>query len=133
METWENNALSAIFRVTLDSSRHQDHLGHRLYYLADLRLDLEEQNEPVRLRAPVLDHAILEAAPNLGKTTPLDYLLACWKRVSKQFKLLKSRPGHPKLAIIKEARRLCMSYCIFAVTMPNMFGYACVYNVGSFF
>ena len=29
----------------------------------------------------------------------------------------------PKSIIISEARRLCMSYCIFAFTMPDMFGY----------
>ncbi len=28
----------------------------------------------------------------------------------------------PKLAILRETKRLCMSYCIFAVTMPEMFG-----------
>jgi len=28
----------------------------------------------------------------------------------------------PKYDILKEARRLCMSYCIFAITMPDMFG-----------
>ncbi|KAL9116307.1 MAG: hypothetical protein Q9187_007169 [Circinaria calcarea] len=123
LEHWEDRTLSGIFRLTLDPDVKSDIHGHHLYYVRGVREDLEEQHEPVRLSTAVLDQAILEAASVLGKTTPLDYLLGCWKRVSKLFKTFKAgKSEDPKYAIVKEARRLCMSYCIFAITIPDMFG-----------
>ncbi|KAK4692897.1 ubiquitin conjugation factor E4 B, partial [Lecanoromycetidae sp. Uapishka_2] len=70
------------------------------------------------------DKALLEAASNpRAGTLPLDYLLSCWKRVTRHYKALrKGGEQDPKFNVIKEARRLCMSYCIFAFTMPDMFG-----------
>lgn len=83
----------------------------------------------MRLNTGVLDQALLEAASNIEKTdlarttTPLDYLLDCWKRVSRQHKALKKVGEQDyKFNIVNEARRLCMSYCIFSITMPDMFG-----------
>jgi ubiquitin conjugation factor E4 B len=95
-----------------------------MQFLKGTRDELEEQNEPLRLGTGLLDQALLEAASNQkGGTTPLEYLLSCWKRVSKQYKALRKGGEHdPKSNVIKEARRLCMSYCIFAITMPDMFG-----------
>ena len=123
LESWEHKTLSGIFRVSLDASTISDVHGHNLHYVGSVRDDLEEQNEPVRLSVAVLDQAILEATSNLGRTTPLDYLLACWKRVSRTIKTFKAgKATDPKYAVVKEARRLCMSYCIFAITMPEMFG-----------
>ena len=123
LESWEDRTLGAIFRLTLDDNTRQDVHGHNLQYVGSVKEDLEEQGEPIRFSTAVLDQAILDAASSLGKTTPLDYLLACWKRVSRQFRGFKAgRSEDPKFAIIKEARRLCMSYCMFAVTMPDMFG-----------
>ena len=116
--------MSAIYRLTLDVNVKQDAHGHKLYYVGGVRDEIAEQNEDIRLSTTVLDQAILEAASGLGKTSPLDYLLGCWKRVSRQYKSFRTTTSEdPKFAIIKEARRLCMSYCIFAVTMPEMFGH----------
>ena len=123
LEVWEDRTLRAIFRLTLDSDVTQDSFGHTLHYVASVHDDLKEQSESIMMAMPVLDQAILEAASNLGRATPLEYLLACWKRVMRQFKQLKSgKSEDPKYVIVKEARRLCMSYCIFAITMPEMFG-----------
>ena len=123
LDAWEDRTLSGIFRLTLDEKRQQDHHGHSLYFLGGVRDDLQENNEPVRLTTGVLDQAILEAASNLDRTTPLDYLLACWKRITRLLKSYKPiQAGDPKQSILKEARRLCMSYCIFAITMLDMFG-----------
>ncbi len=123
LEAWEDRILGAIFRLTLKTDVTQDNHGHHLHYVGSVREDLEEQGARVRLSTAVLDQAILEAASNLGTTTPLDYLLACWKRVSRQYKGFKAGSTEdPKYTIVKESRRLCMSYCIFAVTMPDMFG-----------
>lgn len=124
LEQWEDRVLGDIFRISLNPEHKQDGHGHRLHYLAATQADLEEQNQATRLNTGVLDQAILEAASNLSSSTkPLDYLLGCWKRVSKQYKALrKSGDQDPKFSVAKEARRLCMSYCIFAITIPDMFG-----------
>ena len=124
LEQWEDRILGTIFRITLsEESRHDTH-GNPLHFLAGTRLDLEDSGQPVRLNVGILDQALLEAASNLKQgVTPLDFLLGCWKRVSRQYKpFKKTGEGDPKFVIIKEARRLCMSYCIFAITMPDMFG-----------
>lgn len=120
---WENKALSAIFRLTLDPNINRDGPGNHLHFVGSVRSELEDRNEAMTLSTAVLDQAILEAASKLEKISPLDYLLGCWKRVSRQHRALKGASAEdPKSGIIKEARRLCMSYCIFAVTMPEMFG-----------
>ena len=124
LEQWEDRILGTLFRISLwEEHRHDPH-GNNLQVLAGTRLDLEGSGSSVRLNVGILDQALLEAASNLNKgTSPLDYLLGCWKRVSKQYKALrKAGEEDPKFVIVKEARRLCMSYCIFAVTMPDMFG-----------
>lgn len=122
LEEWENKVLSGIFGVTFNPKTAHDSHGHSLHYIPGVKSDLEEQGEVVRLSTVVLDQAIVEVASNLGKLTPLDYLLGCWKRVSRQWRSFKGAGAeNAKYTIIKEARRLCMSYCIFAVTMPDMF------------
>ena len=125
LDQWEHRILCNIFRVTLRPESKQDSHGYPLNYLEGTRAELEESGQELRLSTSLLDQALLEAASNPGKqTTPLHYLLACWKRVSRQFKALKKYGDEdPKLRMVKEARRLCMSYCIFAITMPDMFKY----------
>jgi ubiquitin conjugation factor E4 B len=123
LEDWENRVLSGVFGITLNPKITQDGHGNALHYLAGVQSDLEEQGEVVRVSTGVLEQAIVEVASNLQKRTPLDYLLGCWKRVSRLFRSFKGAGAEDlKYRIIKEARRLCMSYCIFAVTMPDMFG-----------
>ncbi len=123
LQEWEDRVLGGIFRLTLTPNATEDSHGHHLEYVKGVREDLEEQGGPIRLSTGVLDQAILEAASKVGKNTPLDYLLECWKRVSRQFRSFRGKKVQdPKYEIVKEARRLCMSYCIFAVTMPDMFG-----------
>lgn len=124
LEQWEDRVLGNIFRITFREEHDHDAHGNHFQYLAGTRLDLEDSGQSVRLSVGILDQALLEAASNLKQgTTPLDFLLGCWKRVSRQYKpLKKAGEDDPKFVIIKEARRLCMSYCIFAITMPDMFG-----------
>ena len=124
LEQWEDRILGNLFRITLWEEHRLDAHGNHLQILAGTRLDLEDSGQPVRLNVGMLDQALLEAASNLKQgTMPLDFLLGCWKRVSRQYKALrKAGEEDPKFIIVKEARRLCMSYCIFAITMPDMFG-----------
>ena len=123
MEAWEHRTLSSIFRISLDPQELQDRQHHRLQYLGDLRKELEDDGAPIRFTTSILDQALQAAASNTQKITPLDYLLSCWKRVSHAYKPFRSTTVQdPKSDIIKESRRLCMSYCIFAITMPELFG-----------
>ncbi|KAL9590791.1 MAG: hypothetical protein Q9203_000429 [Teloschistes exilis] len=123
LKEWEDKILRSVFRLTLDPAARSDGHVHHVSFVEGVRTDLEDQGQPLRLGVAMLDQAILEAASNVRKTSPLEYLLACWKRVTRQFKLEKSSKGEEtRLDVLKEARRLCMSYCIFAFTLPEMFG-----------
>ncbi|KAF2127424.1 ubiquitin conjugation factor E4 [Dothidotthia symphoricarpi CBS 119687] len=121
LEAWEDRTISGIFRITLDETRTQDSNGHRLYFASGARGDLEDEGRAIRFTTDLLDSVILEAASSHSQGKALDYLLCCWKRVSKLFKNMTNK-NDPKHDIVKEARRLCFSYCIFAATMPDMFG-----------
>lgn len=120
LEESEDKILRGIFRLSLHPENRQDSHGHPLHYIGGVREELEEQGESIRLKTANLDQALLEAASNLERESPLDYLLCCWKRVSRQLRGLK--PEDTRYEVTKEARRLCMSYCIFAVSMPDIFG-----------
>ena len=122
LDIWEDRILASIFRLTLDSGKRQDASGHRLHYVEEVGRDLEEQHAPLLLSVTILDEAIREAASHLGKLKPLDYLLGCWKRVNRQLRSLKPGVDDQKRETVKEARRLCMSNCIFVVTVPELFG-----------
>lgn len=120
-EAWEDRTLSNIFRITLDEAHTQDAHGHKLYFASGAKSDLEDEGRPVRLSTDLLDSVILEAASSQTQSSALEYLMSCWKRVSKVLKNLTNKTG-PRFDVVKEARRLCFSYCIFAATMPDMFG-----------
>ncbi|KAI9734736.1 MAG: hypothetical protein M1818_006723 [Claussenomyces sp. TS43310] len=121
-EEFEDRSLANIFRVTLDENRQVDPSGHKLTYLSGLKQELEESGEPLRLTASTLDSAILEAASKVPHhKSILEYLLPCWKRTIRALKGLRGSSSS-KEGVLKEARRLCMSNCIFAVTVPELFG-----------
>lgn len=120
IESWEDRTLSGIFRITLNEEQKE---RGQVYYLPGVKSDLEDEGASLRISLAVLDQAILEAASRTRNGKPLEYLLGCWKRVSKLWRGMRSgSENDPKYHILKETRRLCMSYCIFAVTMPDMFG-----------
>ncbi|KAG8164062.1 hypothetical protein KVR01_005980 [Diaporthe batatas] len=123
IEDWSDKIIGQIFRVTLDESRQTDLHGRRLTFLPGLTSELQEQNPngPLRLLSENVEQAILEAASSYPQEKPLmDYMLACWKRVVQTKKSLRS-PTAEKEAVIQEVKRLCMSYAIFAVTLPDLF------------
>lgn len=115
--------LNHIFRVTVDESRLVDVHGHKLSLLPSLSEELKDQGAPLKLTADVLDSAILEACSAIPHNKSImDYLLPCFKRVVAAKKNMRvSTPQ--KDEVLAEARRLCMSYCIFALTMPDLFRY----------
>lgn len=124
IKDFEDKTLRAVFRVTLDESRRVDVQGQKLSYLVGLVQELQEQGQALRMNIDVLDQALLEAASNTDNGKPMEYLLPCWKRVTRLYKgFRKQNADDRKYVIVSEARRLCMSYCIFAATIPEMFGY----------
>ena len=123
LESWQDKILRQVFRVTLNPEETRDLHGHSLIYLASTRDDLAEQSAPLQLNIDVVEAAIAEAASQAPGGKTFKYLLACFKRVSRTTRQTKySSPEDPKHSILAETRRLCMSYCIFAITMPEMFG-----------
>ncbi|EED23803.1 ubiquitin fusion degradation protein UfdB, putative [Talaromyces stipitatus ATCC 10500] len=123
LETFEDRTLRALFNITLDENQQKNIHGNKLTFLPGVLGELKDEGSEIRLSTGVLDQAILEAASNTGRDTPLDYLLPCWKRVRRLIKgFRKSSDNDPRFAVISEAKRLCISYCVFAVTMPEMFG-----------
>ncbi|PBP19477.1 ubiquitin elongating factor core [Diplocarpon rosae] len=122
IEQWENRTLSGIFRVTLDPDHKADAPNHKLIFLPQLYQELKDEKVPVLLTKERLDSAILEAASTIPNNKPiLEYLLPCWKRVVKASKGLRGY-ADAKNAVVKEAKRLCMSNCIFAIEMPELYG-----------
>ncbi|KAI0901137.1 ubiquitin conjugation factor E4 [Annulohypoxylon nitens] len=121
LEDWTNRVLSDIFRVTLDETKTVDHRGFKSTYLPELKAELQESGDPVKLTVATIESALLEAVHHLPSTKPiLDYLLPCWKRVVRASKPPRPLPVE-KEAVVNEVKRLCMSNCIFALTMPEYF------------
>jgi ubiquitin conjugation factor E4 B len=122
IEAYENRTLGSIFRITLDPNQTVDSSNHKLIYLPNLRQELEDEQAPILLTKERLDSALLEAASAIPHSKgALDYLIPCWKRVMRTLKGLRGYASG-KDAILKEAKRLCMSNCVFAVEMPEFFG-----------
>jgi ubiquitin conjugation factor E4 B len=122
IDIYENRILSHIFRITLDPDQKVDASNHKLIFLPKLRQELVDDNEPIMLTKERLDSALLEAGSTIPNSKPiLDYLLPSWKRIMKAVKGLRGYTN-AKDAILKEAKRLCMSYCIFALEMPDLYG-----------
>lgn len=123
IEAFEDRTLGAAFRLTLKEDAQRDIFGQRIF-LSGLQSELQDEGKELRIQTATLDQALLEAASKAEKQRPLDYLLPCWKRITKLHKgFRRTRDDDPKFQVLCEARRLCMSYCIFAITMPEMFGY----------
>jgi ubiquitin conjugation factor E4 B len=121
IEQWENRTLSNIFRITLDSDKKLEG-SHRFIFLPNLKQELIDEEAPVLLTKERLDSALLEAASTVpSHKSILEYLLPCWKRVVKASKGVRGNAG-AKNAVLKEAKRLCMSNCIFALEMPELYG-----------
>ena len=123
IDSWTDKTITTIFQISLRPEQKTDTQGNRLILLPGARSELEDSDAPLRFNLDNLEQAILEAASNAPNGKPLVYLLGCWKRVMRLWRVMRGGDSsEPKLNILKEAKRLCMSYCIFAATMPEMFG-----------
>ncbi|KAK0704848.1 ubiquitin elongating factor core-domain-containing protein [Lasiosphaeris hirsuta] len=121
IDDYTDRILTTVFRATVDSSRDTDAMGNKLAFLPNLSQELADEGAPLKLSVDRLEETIMEAATAFPRDKPLfDYLLPSWKRVMRAIKVLK-RPAPQKEEILKEAKRLCFSNCIFALTMPELF------------
>ncbi|KAF7197645.1 Ubiquitin conjugation factor E4 [Pseudocercospora fuligena] len=120
-ETWQDRILRQIFRVTLKPEEVKDSHGNKLIFLESTKDDLEQSNQPALLNVDMGDGILTEAAGHAPNGKIFEYFLQTFKRASRAVRGSRD-PNDPKDAILKEAKRLSMSYCIFAVTMPEMFG-----------
>jgi ubiquitin conjugation factor E4 B len=118
IEDFEHQVLGVLFNITVKEGVETN--DHRIS-LPGLRSELQDEGKELRLHTGILDQAILEAASKAEKQRPLDYLLPCWSRIQERMK--KPDPDTRRWDVYCEAKRLCLSYCIFAITMPEMFGY----------
>jgi ubiquitin conjugation factor E4 B len=123
LEQWTDRTLRSIFRVTLREDQKTDAFNNRILYLTDLKQEKDEAGSASLLELANLDQAIIEAASQTRDKKPLGYLLTCWKRVMRLWRTARGgNSKDPKYQILREAKRLCLGYCIFAATMPDMFG-----------
>ena len=123
VQIWEDKTLSGIFKITIKDVGEHDTTDKSLNYLSGVATDVKGDGNSLLLTTGILDQAIVEAVSNFSEGEPFQYLLGCWKRVSRLMRGMKTPEGDdPRYGIVKEARRLCMSYCIFAVTMPEIYG-----------
>lgn len=96
--------------------------GQRLIFLPDLNEALNNSKEPLKFSVNSLDQAIIEAAGSIPQDKPLlTYLLPCWKRAVRAAATSKYTEG-PRLEVHDEAKRLCLSTCLFSLTMPELYG-----------
>lgn len=129
VDDWADKVLGHIFRVTVDDTQRADVHGHRLVFLPELSSEIQGQGSPLKLSIDVLESAILEASSALPHNKPImDYLLPCWKRIMQTKRNLRVTTPQ-KDEIVQEAKRLCMSYCIFALSVPELFRYGAVFLV----
>ncbi|WZH39337.1 ubiquitin elongating factor core-domain-containing protein [Fusarium acuminatum] len=120
--SYADRILSQIFRITVDPHKMINGHGQRLTFLPSLNEELNESGEPLKLSLNILDQALMEAATSYPQDKPLmSYFLPCWKRAIKASVQFKATEG-PKLEVHEEAKRLGMSGCLFALTMPDLYG-----------
>jgi ubiquitin conjugation factor E4 B len=119
---YADRVLSQIFRITVDPHNMINSHGQRLTFLPNLNEELNESGEPLKLSLNTLDQALMEAASSYPQEKPLmNYFLPCWKRAVKASIQHKATEG-TKFEVHEEAKRLCMSGCLFALTMPDLYG-----------
>lgn len=123
IDVFADRVLEHVFRVTVDPDRHVDVHGHRLTFLPGASAELQDAGQPLTLSAADLDSVLLEACTAWPHDKPLlSYLLPCWKRVIRALGAVKEAQQQKREVLI-EAKRLCMSNCLFALTLPDLFGY----------
>ncbi|KAK9437493.1 ubiquitin fusion degradation protein 2 [Metarhizium brunneum] len=100
-EDYAHRVLSQVFRVSVDPHHMATPQGQRLVFLPNLNQELNDSGDSLKLS--------------------IEYLLPCWKRAVRASSTAKNVSA-PRQEILDEAKRLCMSNCLFALTMPALYG-----------
>lgn len=127
-EDYAHRVLSQVFRVSVDPHFMANAQSQRLAFLPNLNQELNDSGDALKLSIGTLDQAIIEACTSWTPSKPLfEYLLPCWKRAVKAASTAKNTSA-ARHEILEEAKRLCMSNCLFALTMPALYGFVYDYT-----
>ncbi|KAL5615302.1 hypothetical protein BROUX41_005351 [Berkeleyomyces rouxiae] len=125
MEDYTDRILQTILQATVDPEKRtlKSNPNVKLIFLPNLSAELSSGDLPLKLNTIILDSAILEGANLFSKNKPLlQYLLPAWSR-AQTLKRTPTRDMTPeKMEVLEEAKRMCISNCMFALTMPMLFG-----------
>lgn len=93
-----------------------------MMFLPNLNQELNDTGDTLKFSVNSLDQAIMEAAGSVPQDKALlAYLLPCWRRAVRAASTSKWVEG-PRFEAHDEAKRLCMSTCLFALMMPDLYG-----------
>ncbi|KAF6805558.1 ubiquitin conjugation factor e4 [Colletotrichum sojae] len=121
-DDFADRTLAQIFRITVDPHRLTDSQGHKLTFLPDTNQELTDSDLPLKLTPTVLDSALLEALNAWPRDKHiLSFLLPCFKRILRLATFVRET-AKDKREVFEEAKRLCISNCMFALTLPDLFG-----------
>ncbi|KAF9871176.1 ubiquitin elongating factor core [Colletotrichum karsti] len=122
IDDFADRTLTQIFRVTVDPQRLTDIHGHKLTFLPGASAELVDAGSPLKLTSGVLDSALLEWLSSLPPQKPiLGFMLPCFKRILRLYNMVKDT-AKDKREVLDEAKRLCISNILFALTIPDLFG-----------
>lgn len=131
-EDYAHRVLSQVFRVSVDPHHMTIAQNQRLVFLPKLNQELNDLGDPLKLSIGTLDQAIIEACTSWSQSKPLlEYLLPCWKRAVKAANTAKNISA-PRQEILEEAKRLCMSNCLFSLTMPALYWFVYITTHGKY-
>ncbi|SPO03316.1 related to ubiquitin fusion degradation protein 2 [Cephalotrichum gorgonifer] len=119
LEDFSDRVLTDILHATVDPTKASD----QIIFLPELSQALKDVDEPLKLSLDNIDAAIMEAASSWPRDKSLlSYFLPCWSRAQEQKRAPPRDATEDKLNVLSEAKRLCISNCLFAVTVPDLFG-----------
>ncbi|GIZ44558.1 hypothetical protein CKM354_000775300 [Cercospora kikuchii] len=116
IEVWQDKVLKQVYRVTLNQNETKDIHGHKLAFLGGVKEDGADL-----LQVDNSDSILTEAASHAPRGKIFEYFLQCFKRAVRASKDPRHSGNEEKTFVLREARRVSMGYCIFAITMPDMF------------
>lgn len=119
LEDFSDRVLSEVLRATVDPAKASDHVT----FLPELSQGLKDSDEPLKLSLDNIDSAIIEAASAWPhEKSLLSYFLPCWSRAQEKRGAPPRDADEAKIHVLNEAKRLCISNSLFAVTVPDLFG-----------
>lgn len=119
LEDFSDSVLTDVLRATVDPAKVSEHI----VFLPELSQGLKDSNDPLKLSLDNIDSAIMEAATAWPRQKSLlSYFLPCWSRAQAQKRSPPRDTNEEKMHVLSEAKRLCISNGLFAVTVPDLFG-----------